>query len=203
MEYRIISGDGHVDLNWLPHDLFIDNSPDPWKDKMPHVEDSHSGPVWKANGKIMTPVGVFRAESWTNPAGFHREKRLEEVGFAEDSRNGVYHPSDPELRVKDQDLDGIDAEVVYGMAFGPDQIRDMEARALVYRIYNDWAASFAKANPERLACLACLPHHSPQAAADELRRAAGLGLKGAEFRAALASIPIFYKEWDVLLGSLR
>ena len=198
MEYHIISGDGHVDLNWLPHDLFVDNAPEQWRQQMPHVEDSASGPVWKANGRIMTAVGVFRADSWTNPAGFHREKRLEEVGFSADSRRGVYHPSDPELRVKDQDLDGIDAEVVYGMAFGPDQIRDMEARALVYRIYNDWAASFAGTNPERLACLACLPHHSPQAAADELRRAAGLGLKGGEFRAALASIPIFYKEWDVL-----
>ena len=31
-----------------------------------------------------------------------------------------------------------------------------------------------------------------------LRRAAGLGLKGAELRAGLASIPIFYKEWDIL-----
>ena len=198
MTYNIISGDGHVDLNWLPHDLFVDNAPAQWKDKMPHVEDASSGPVWKANGKVMTPVGVFRAESWTNPAGFHREQRLEEVGFSADSRRGIYHPSNPELRVKDQDLDGIDAEVIYGMAFGPDQIRDMEARSLVYRIYNDWAATFAKYNPKRLACLACLPHHNPQAAAAELRRAAGLGLKGAELRAGLASIPIFYKEWDVL-----
>ena len=70
MTYNIISGDGHVDLNWLPHDLFVDNAPSQWKDKMPHVEDSSSGPVWKANGKIMTPVGVFRAESWDKSRRF-------------------------------------------------------------------------------------------------------------------------------------
>ena len=95
MEYRIISGDGHVDLNWLPHDVFVDNAPSQWKHQMPHVEDSTSGPVWKANGKIMTPVGVFRAESWTNPAGFYRERRLEEVGFSEDSERASTTPRTP------------------------------------------------------------------------------------------------------------
>ena len=198
MDYQIISGDGHVDLSWLPHNLFVDGAPEQWRSWMPRVEDGPKGPSWRVNGRFMAPVGVFRWDQWTNPAGFHREKRLEEVGFAEDSRRGVYHPSDPELRVKDQDLDGIDAEVIYGLAFGPDQIRNMEARALVYRIYNDWAAEFAGSNPERLACLACLPHDTPQSAADELRRAAGLGLKGAEFRVALAPTAVFNDEWDVL-----
>ncbi|MFQ5933215.1 MAG: amidohydrolase family protein, partial [Dehalococcoidia bacterium] len=128
----------------------------------------------------------------------YREKRLEEVGFSADSRKGIFRPSDPELRAKDLDLDGVDAEVIYGLAFGPDRVSDTRARNTVYRIYNEWAADFAKSKPERLATLTCLPYDSPQAAVEELRHGAELGMKGAEIRMDLAKTSIFHRDWDIL-----
>jgi len=46
MEYTIISGDGHIDLRWLPHDLFVSHAPAPWKDQVPHVRDTPTGKHW-------------------------------------------------------------------------------------------------------------------------------------------------------------
>ena len=40
---KVISGDGHVDILWLPADLFTSNAPAHLKDRMPHVEDTEVG----------------------------------------------------------------------------------------------------------------------------------------------------------------
>ena len=37
MKYDVISADGHVDLIWLPPDLFTKNASAAFKDRMPHV----------------------------------------------------------------------------------------------------------------------------------------------------------------------
>ena len=201
MDYRVISSDGHIDINWMPDDVFTSAAPSDLKSQMPRVEEVPNGKVWKAGDKTMAAHGVFvmrDEDPFTSPADLYREKRLEEVGFAQDSRNGVFRPSDPELRIKDMDIDGIDAEVIYGLAFGPDQIPEVRARNTVYRIYNEWAADFAATNPERLATLTCLPYDDPQAAAAELRHGAELGMRGAELRMDLAKTPIFQEDWDVV-----
>jgi hypothetical protein len=66
VEYRCISADCHIDLCWLPHDLFIANASDAMKDRMPYVVETADGPAWVtkdganlglANG-IGHPTGV-------------------------------------------------------------------------------------------------------------------------------------------------
>ena len=46
MKYDVISADGHVDLIWLPPDLFTKNASAKFKDRMPYVEDGPDGPRW-------------------------------------------------------------------------------------------------------------------------------------------------------------
>jgi len=46
MKYDVISADGHVDLIWLPTDLFTKNAPAAMKDRMPYVVDGPKGPEW-------------------------------------------------------------------------------------------------------------------------------------------------------------
>ena len=111
----------------------------------------------------------------------------------------------PELRLKDQDADGIQAEVIYGILGVSTGFSDAggglsspEALTCVYDIYNEWAADFCKADPDRLAALACISSHSPSAAAAQLRRAADLGLRGAEMNVSSASSPIYQDEWNEL-----
>ena len=46
MKYDVISADGHVDLIWLPPDLFTKNASAALKDRMPHVVEGAKGPEW-------------------------------------------------------------------------------------------------------------------------------------------------------------
>ena len=57
---------------------------------------------------------------------------------------------------------------------------------------------FCKTVPERLVGLACIPNHDPEIAAAGLRRAAKLGLKGADFGVSTAVKPIWHRDWDPL-----
>ena len=79
--------------------------------------------------------------------------------------------------------------------------RLLESRELlhvVYEIYNTWAAGFCQTNPARLVALACIPNDDPALAAAELRCAATLGLKGADFAVSTAVKPIWHRDWDLV-----
>jgi predicted TIM-barrel fold metal-dependent hydrolase len=100
------------------------------------------------------------------------------------------------LRLKDQDIDGVAAEVMYGILGISRLLQDRQLLRVVYEIYNDWAAAFCKTHPNRFAALACIPNDDPEAAATELRRAAKIGLKGADFAVSTAVKPIWHRDWD-------
>ena len=125
--------------------------------------------------------------------------KMFDVGFYE----GGPHPTTPGLRLKDQELDGIDAEVMYGILGVGMRLENPELIRVVYQIYNDWAADFCRTNPHRFVGLACLPNHDPAAAAAELRRAARLGLKGADFPVSTAVYPIWHGAWDPLWAAAQ
>ena len=92
-------------------------------------------------------------------------------------------------RIKDQERDGVGAEVIYGILGLSRRIQDGEAMGMIFRIYNDFAMQFRKFDPDRFAPLACLPNHDPQAggrraAAHRQARAYGSGVDRVGFRAA-------------------
>ena len=208
VEQTVISADTHMDIVWLPEDLFLSNAPDSLKDQMPRVVDTAEGRIWKAEN---TSFGFVAAGALTGsyepyqPGKSKRLDRMEEMGFFSDADAGKFHPSTPELRLKDQDADGIKAEVIYGILGVSTGFSDAEgglsspeALTCVYDIYNKWAADFCKAAPDRLAALACISSHSPSIASAQLKRAADLGLKGAEMNVSSASSPIYQDEWNEL-----
>ena len=60
-----------------------------------------------------------------------------ETGLYEDGAKGIYRPTTPELRIKDQQLDGVDAEVLYGLfTVGARVYEDVELATFVYQTYN-------------------------------------------------------------------
>ena len=221
MDLEIISGDGHIDLPWLPADLFVSNAPAHYKDRMPQVRDTKEGKQWYMQGRPLAGVAAaVPGSSWEPyvPGRSRRLDRMEQLGFFSDGQNGIFRPTTPALRVKDQDLDGVSGEVIYGIlglegwvtphqspdadGDGPPlpgySSSDAEVLALVYEIYNDWVAEFCKNAAGRFAGLACLSGHDPQVACKQLRRAADIGLRGAELNVSSTVEPIYHRDWDIL-----
>ncbi|MCH2334203.1 MAG: hypothetical protein MK311_05535, partial [Pseudomonadales bacterium] len=46
MNYQIISADCHIDLPWLPEELFTNEAADQFKDRMPFVSETENGRFW-------------------------------------------------------------------------------------------------------------------------------------------------------------
>ena len=68
--------------------------------------------------------------------------RMAETGLFADGKKGTRRLTDPDLRVKDQDLDGIQAKVLFGVLGASQRLGNAEVAVEVTRIYNDWLDGF-------------------------------------------------------------
>ena len=206
MEYRCISADGHVDLCWLPYDLFISNATQKMKDHMPYVIQDSDGPRWvtkaglylgHANGKGGSGT-LGSGHSWYTPHKDERRDRMAATGLFSDSSKGILRPTTPGLRIQDQDRDGIQAEVLYGLLGTGVKIAPREASLEFYRIYNDWLSDFCNYDRTRFVGLASVSNHSVEEAVAETHRVARLGIGGVEIRASWDMTPLWDPYWDPL-----
>jgi uncharacterized protein len=87
---------------------------------------------------------------------------------------------DPAARLKDQDCDGVQAEVIYtSMGMPLYGLDDVELRVACFRAYNDWAVEYCSHNPKRLIPLGLITLEDIGAGVQELQRIAKKGMKGA------------------------
>ena len=129
MQYNLVSGDSHVDMSWLPGDLFVDNAPQSMKDRMPRVAGTDEGERWIVGDQVLGVAGGAGFSFLpTLKNRFRRMDRMIEMGFLNGMDEGRYHPTDPDLRMKDMSLDGVDAEILYGMTSAGIRIKDPENR---------------------------------------------------------------------------
>jgi predicted TIM-barrel fold metal-dependent hydrolase len=201
MEYNLVSGDSHVDMSWLPGDLFLQNAPSSLKEKMPNVTETEEGARWVVGDQVLGVAGGAGFSFLpTLKNKFRRMDRMIEMGFLQGMDEGRYHPTDPDLRAKDMALDGVEAEVLYGMTSAGIRIKDPEIVAATFGIYNEWVADFCQTRPGRWYALACVPVHDPTIAAEELRRVAKLGLRGSDLYVGGIMRPIYVRDgyWDPL-----
>jgi predicted TIM-barrel fold metal-dependent hydrolase len=195
VEYNIISGDSHIDMTWMPGDLWASQAPLALRDDAPRVIETDEGLKWTAEGKIL---GVFGGSSFGFGKAERGSSRRIDSMFDEGFYEGAPRPTTPELRLKDMERDGVDAEVLYGVLGVGLKFENPELTRYVYNVYYQWAADFCQSNPGRWAALAPISSHDPRAAAEDLRLAAKLGLKGADFAVSNAVKPLYHSDWDVL-----
>ena len=204
MEYRCISADCHIDLNWLPYDLFVSNASPTMKDRMPYVVQETDGPRWRtkagvdlglANGKGSKGVTSSSGKAYL-PGKDYRLDRMATTGLYEDGSKGIFRPTTPELRLQDQERDGIQAEVIYGVLGSGNRLKDHEAAIEFYRIYNDWLANFCSYDRKRFIGLASIPSHDVEAAVAATREVSKLGLGGLDFHVAHDMTPLWEPYWD-------
>src|SRR5262249_5239258 len=120
-----------------------------------------------------------------NLAGKKPEQFTLNVRKLDEQRPGAW---DPDERLKDMDLDGVDAEVLY--VGGPLQTSDPALRLNSVRGYNHWLSDYSSPTPARLLGMAAIPLDTPERAAEEIQFAAAQpGLAG-------AYIPLFPSAGD-------
>lgn len=167
MTYELVSADSHVNE---PPDTFTARVPKKFADRAPHMESFPKGDAWILEGSP-NPVTFGRNASagMTVWAGEHGPyMRWEDV-----------RPSaaDPAERLKDQDLDSVDAEVLFptpSLQLSIVANQDAEFQLALVRAYNDWLSEYCSYAPDRLFGLALLPNRGVEGAVDELERALAL-----------------------------
>src|SRR6516225_9268789 len=202
MQYQRISADCHLDMIWLPPDLFTANVSSKLRDQMPYVDKRPDGTErWIDNNgaDYGKPGGVGAVGSDYVPGKQLRVDKMHEAGLYDDYvKKGHRRPGDPHLRIKEMDRDGIDAEVIYGILAACAKMKDPKAADEMLRIYNDFQHSFSSTYPDRMIGLACLPYSNIEGAAAEVRRVAKLGMKGVELSCSWHMTPMWHPMWDPL-----
>ncbi len=188
MMRRFISADDHIDLRWLPQDLWSERLPARLRERGPRVIENDHGAYWSWEGQTFSPHGYYTAAQ-----GSGAMWAIERGGVM---RPGELRPTTAELRLNDMDRDGAEASIMYGPT-DPMAIGDPELRRLCYQAYNDWLSEFCAARPERLFGVPQLSMEDPLAARDELARLARRGgLRHVNILASRASPPVYDDAWE-------
>jgi len=171
MALSVISADSHM---FEPADLWVGRLDARFKDRAPRMEpvEGKPGVSLVAPGIRPFPIASLSA------AGRSGEALKQHYGSGYEAAR----PSgwDPVERIKDQNVDGVCAEVLYtslGMPlFG---LADAELQYHCFKVYNDWLAEFCSHNPKRLIGIALIALNDIGQAVTELERSARAGLRGA------------------------
>lgn len=172
-QYKLISADSHVNE---PPDLWVTRVDKKYRERAPQLvtpPGGKEGAYFHYEGYAPHPIGI----------GFGAGKTPDELktfltqGTYQDARPGGW---DPAARKPDNEIDGVDAEVLYTtLGFRVFWLKDPGLQADCFRVYNDWLAEFVGYDPKHMAGLAMISLYDPKAGARELERCAKLGLKGA------------------------
>jgi predicted TIM-barrel fold metal-dependent hydrolase len=175
-DYKIFSGDSHVSE---PGDLWVERIDKEFQFRAPRIErrerNGRMEDVFIYEGFPPHPVGVgLGAASRTGPGTSNF--RDEGKGYADALAGGW----DPEARLKDMDIDGVEGEILHTtLGFRLFWVQDPKLQRALFRTYNDWLAEYCSYSPRRLIGVPLISLYDIEEARKELRRCAGLGLRGA------------------------
>jgi len=178
-ETRIISADDHVNP---PPTMYAERVPAEWRERMPRIERRGDQDLLVFEGNER-PISLLEGSAGVAS----KDVKLLAKSKSEGRRGGW----DPAARIEDMDFDGVDAQVLFGSgAGGGVAIRTLERpmQRVMMRAYNEWLAEFCRAFPKRLIGIGEIPVWDLDAALEEARRCAKLGLRGVLIPAVPAAI---------------
>jgi len=174
--YQVISGDGHIET---PPDGWLAYVPEKYRNRAPRLirlPDGSDG--WIVEGQPMLHNGQnikgrgpvkFANTSYFNPDGTLREGAGDAV-----------------QRLHEQDLDGIDAEVLFAPVFVArfiESIGDKDVYLSIVQAYNTWQIEqYTAVAPDRLIANALIPVSGLDHAVGELERAHRLGFRSVQLQ---------------------
>jgi uncharacterized protein len=174
--YEVISGDGHTEV---PAEMWTSRVPAKHRDLAPRL-------VIKDNGNTAWRMADFEKENWGNLVGELAYDETVQGCWTYHFPDGTPRPGtgDGAQRLREQDQDGLDAEVLFPPVHGPKFLRlmiakDQAAYESFIRAYNDWLAlEYCAVAPDRLIGNALVPETGVDEAIAEMTRAKKMGLPG-------------------------
>lgn len=168
--YRVISADGHVET---PPDFWLPYVPESYRDRAPRlVKTRDGGDGWLVEGQPLLSNGA-------NITG-RGPVRLAGASFSNADGRPAEGTGSAAQRLREQDEDGIDAEVLFPPVYVSrfiEAIRDKDIYRSIVRAYNTFLAlDYCAIAPDRLIGNATLPVSGVDDAIDELEFAAQRGL---------------------------
>lgn len=168
----LISSDGHLEVlpeRWTPR------IPPRYRDKAPRTIRLPDG-----GDALLVPGQEPRPVNFIDLRAGRSNETWQPFGVKVEDTAGV---GPPEQRLKEQDLDGLAAEVLFpNMLMGPvlwRTIADDDAYRAAVRAYNDWLGEeYCAVSRDRLVGLGVIPWTNLADAIAELEHCARLGLKG-------------------------
>jgi predicted TIM-barrel fold metal-dependent hydrolase len=167
-----ISADSHV----VESAEFFEPLVKRFGEEAPHVvvADPKRGPqLALGNGQLgLTIAGFLQANTdFTSPEAVAQLARGYDL-----ARPGCYNIAE---RLKDQDIDGLDAEVLYpSVLFNVYQIPRKDIIQATFVAYNDWITDYCNGAPDRLFALGCLQLWDLDEAIAEMARCKQMGQVG-------------------------
>ena len=172
-KYQVISGDGHLET---PPD-FVAFLPEKYKDRAPKLITlpDGGGDAWLMEGMPLTYASQ-------NLRGRGKVKFAGQSYFKDDGSR-TDGAGDGAQRLREQDEDGLDAELLFVPVFASrflEKIPDHDAYLAMVRAYNDWLADYCSIAPDRLIGNALMPISGIDDALAELERADAMGFKSVQ-----------------------
>jgi predicted TIM-barrel fold metal-dependent hydrolase len=169
--YQVVSADGHLEV---PPDGWLAHVPDEHRERAPRLVPLRSGGEgWIVEGMPMIHNGQNVA------AG--RPLKVLGGSYWDPDGSPVPGTGDGAQRLREQDQDGIDAEILFPPVFVSrfiENIEDKDAYLAMVRAYNDFLAEdYCSVAPDRLVGNAVIPATGIDDAIGELKRARDLGLR--------------------------
>jgi predicted TIM-barrel fold metal-dependent hydrolase len=169
VKYRLFSADSHLEIS---PERWTKRVPEKYRDRAPRlVKLPNGGDGVIVEGRPLYVVGLAIAGK---PYERHE---LSGVNYEGSEGAGA-----PEQRLKEQDQDGVDGEILYTSAGNLSfwrGIKNDDAYLATIHAYNTFLAEeYCAANRDRLLALGAIPSHSVEAAIKELEYCAKAGLKG-------------------------
>ena len=170
-EFKVISSDSHI---IEPHELWTTRIEAKYRDRAPYIRHGEDADRWYIEGNVdMGSIGILvgAGQRYTDPSKITVKATLEQV-----PRGG----NDPDEHLRDMDLDGVDAEVIYpSVGLRLFRVPDSGLFSAICSTYNDWLSEFCSTYPDRLKGIAMVNVDDVQEGVEELKRARKLGLAGA------------------------
>jgi uncharacterized protein len=165
---RVISGDGHIDLN---PDIWRERVAAKWRDRAPkRVKMPNGSDAVVVDGGKPNTIGVTRSVRVA-----HEDMGKQAPTFENSAGTGT-----PQQRVREQDQDGIECEVLFSQISSVlRQAKEDDFYCELVRAYNEFLAEeYMVAAPDRLICMGTIPITGIGDAIKELEHCAKLGFRG-------------------------